>query len=1090
MRKQLSHYRIVEQIGAGGMGVVYRAHDEQLDRDVAIKVLPRNALSDEAKRKRFRNEALSLARLNHPNVAIVHEFGTEDGIDFLVTEYIAGMTMDAKLAGGALPAADVFRLGLQLAQGLSAAHQQGIVHRDLKPGNLRLTTDGRLKILDFGLAQLMPQASDQGMTVTLTQSQEVTGTLPYMAPEQLRGDAADARSDVWSAGAVLYEMATGRRPFVEKNSPLLINAILNQTVELANEVNPAVPPLLNEVIRKALAKDPTQRYQTGGELAVGLELPTTTGSVPRVPTAAGRHYWISAIAVVALAVAASGGYFWFHRKQEISPGTPVASSSSPSSSSSGTPSSTSGSRRRSIAVLGFKNLSGNPEKSWLSTAISELLTTELSQGDQMRTIPGESVAQMRVSLALPDADSYSQQTLNRIRQNLGSDNVVVGSFLPLGNGLLRLDLRLQDAVAGDTLVSVSEKGNESEIDTLVSKAGAELRTKLGIAALSDEQSAVVRTSLPSNAEAARLYAEGLEKLRLFDAITARDLLQKTVTLDPGHAPSHSALAQALSTLGYDDKAKHEAKKALDLSAKFSREERLLIEGRSHEMLGESAAAVDNYRALWQFFPDRVDYGLFLIRAQISAGKASEAEATLAQIRKLSVSDADAGRIELADGNIAAALTDFKRQQASGDKAATRGRAVGASLLVAEALQLQAVAYERMGQSDKAIQLAAQAKEMYTSAGNRQGAARTLLMTGDVLFDQGDFEGARKKFDEALLVFQEIGSQKSIRASFERIGNILYQQGKLQEAEKYYDKTLTYDRSIHDPTGLASDYGNIANALDGLGDLTGALKMQRQTLAAFNEIGDRRGSSATLNNLGNLFIEMGNLDEAKKSFEQALAIAQEITYRGGQPYPMSGLGDVLLARGDLVAARKQYEQALALCEEIKDEDFASQIGSALSFVALTEGRFSDGEALARKSAAAFEKTNATASGAWAYAVLSQNLLGAGNLNDARVAATKAITLSGQAAGQTPRFEATLADARVQAKSGKAAAARQQLEVMLASTRKFGYRIYELRTRLALAEVELWSGAASARAHLGALETDARSQGVLLVANQAKVLRQTK
>jgi serine/threonine protein kinase len=149
-RQTLSHYRIVEQIGAGGMGVVYRAHDEQLDRDVAIKVLRPGALADEVERKRFRKEALSLARLNHPNVATVHEFGSEDGVDFLVTEYVAGMTLDAKLAGGALPAADVFRLGLQLAQGLAAAHQQGIVHRDLKPGNLRLTTDGRLKILDSG----------------------------------------------------------------------------------------------------------------------------------------------------------------------------------------------------------------------------------------------------------------------------------------------------------------------------------------------------------------------------------------------------------------------------------------------------------------------------------------------------------------------------------------------------------------------------------------------------------------------------------------------------------------------------------------------------------------------------------------------------------------------------------------------------------------------------------------------------------------------------------------------------------------------------------------------------------------------------
>jgi eukaryotic-like serine/threonine-protein kinase len=1068
----LSHYRIVEKIGVGGMGVVYRAHDEQLDRDVAIKVLPRGSLANETARKRFRTEALSLGRLNHPNIATVHEFGTQDGVDFLVTEYIAGLTLDAKLAAGALPASDVFRLGLQLAQGLAAAHQQGIVHRDLKPGNLRLTTDGRLKILDFGLAQFMPQPSEHGLTVTLTQSQEVTGTLPYMAPEQLRGEAADARTDVWSAGAVLHEMATGRRPFVQTNSALLINAILNQSPEPASGINPAVPPLLEEVIRKALSKDPSQRYQTAGELAVGLELPSSTGTgsvFPAPPRRTGRYL---ASALVLAVLAAAIGTFLIHRNHGSSPASLATS------------------RRRAVAVLGFKNLSGNPEKSWLSTALSEMMTTELSQGDQLRTILGESVAQLKVSMALPDTDSFSQTTLARIRDNLGSDDVVVGSYLALGNGALRLDLRMQDAVAGETLATVSEKGKESEIDTLVSKAGAELRAKLGVAALSTEQFAVVRTSLPSSPEAARLYSEGLEKLRLFDALAARDLLQKAVTLDPGHAPTHSALAQAWATLGYDDKAKDQAKRALELSSKSSREERLLIEGRSHEILAEQAAAVENYRALWQFFPDRVDYGLFLVRALINAGRGTEAQPTLAEVRKLPVSEADAARIDLADASVAASQSDFKRQQALAEQAANRGRTVGASLLVAEASQLEAIACERMGQSDKAIQLAAQARDLYSTAGYRQGAARTWLMTGDVLFDQGDYENARKKYEEALPVFQEIGAQKSIRAVFERMGNVLYQQGKLLEAKQYYDRVLRFDQSIHDPTGLASDYGNIANALDSLGDLTGALKMQQQSLAAFNEIGDRRGASATLNNLGNLFVEMGNLDEARKYYDQALAMDREIAFRGGEPYAIAGMGDVLLARGDLAGARKQYEQALAISEEIKDEDYAATIHTALAVLALQEGRFSDGEALARQSAMVFDKTNATSNSAWAHAVLARNLLSAGKLAEAQSAATQAITLSRQAAGETPRFEAILADSRVQAKSGKTAEARRQLESMLSSTHKFGYRLYELHARLALAEIESWSGFPGARFHLAALEADARAQGALLVANQARALQQTK
>src|SRR6201981_1348964 len=224
----LGHYRIIEQIGAGGMGVVYRAHDEQLERDVAVKVLPVGTLTDEAARKRFRKEALALAKVNHPNIATIFEFSSQNSTDYLVTEYISGQSLDAKLATGALSEKEIVRLGIQLAQGLSAAHEHGIVHRDLKPANLRLTSDGRLKILDFGLAQLMPHASEVGMTATLTQSQEVTGTLPYMAPEQLRGEPAEARTDIWAAGAVLYEMATAHRPFEEKVSTALVDDIIHK----------------------------------------------------------------------------------------------------------------------------------------------------------------------------------------------------------------------------------------------------------------------------------------------------------------------------------------------------------------------------------------------------------------------------------------------------------------------------------------------------------------------------------------------------------------------------------------------------------------------------------------------------------------------------------------------------------------------------------------------------------------------------------------------------------------------------------------------------------------------------------------------
>jgi len=1070
--KQLSHYRIVEQIGAGGMGVVYRAHDEQLDRDVAIKVLPTDFLADENAHKRFRKEALSLARLNHPNVATVHEFGSQDGLDFLVTEYIPGITLDVKLAQGALPGAEVLRLGVQLAEGLAAAHQQGIVHRDLKPGNLRITPDGRLKILDFGLAQLMPHASELGLTATATGTQETSGTLPYMSPEQLRGEIADARSDIWSAGAVLYEMATAKRPFPQSQPALLINAILNQSPDPPSKLNSTLPAVLDGVILKAMAHERAQRYQTAGELAVDLARPAAMTSaaipLPAKPPSFGPFAIAAAIAL-ALVIATVAGFLFVKR------GHPHVAATT--------------NQRRSIAVLGFKNLSENPGKSWLSTALSEMLTTELSQGDELRTIPGESIAQMKANLSLPDADSFSGQTLTRIRENLGTDDVVLGSYLPLGNGLLRLDVRLQDAVAGVTLASVSEKGNEGEIDDLVSRAGAELRGKLGVGALSEEQSATVRASLPSNPEAARLYSQGLQKLRLFDAQSARVLLEQAAALDPQHAPTHSALAEAWSSLGYEAKAQDQAKQALALSSQSSREERLLMEGRAHELLAEHAQAVESYGALWQFFPDNIDYGLLLIRAQIAAGEQKDAEATLAELRKRNVSEADGARIDLAEVSVASLSNDFKRQQVFAERAATRGHVVGANLLVARALQSDADALERMGDSQKTIALLHQAKEAFDASGDRQAAARVVLNLGDLLFDQGDYQGARAQFESAMVVFKEIGARRSVRATQERIGNVFYSLGKMREAKDYYEPALTYDREMNDLQSVAGDLGNLANVYDGLGDLPGTLKMQQESLDAFNKVGDQRGASSTMSNLGNLFVEMGDLDAAQKNYDQALAVTREISYRRGEPYPMSGQGDVLLSRGELTEARKRYQQALAMCKEMGDEDFAAQISVGLAIVALHEKRFSDGARLATDASAQYEKTSSSGNAAWAQAIVARNLLGEGKVADAQAAAAKAANFLRQSPSLTPGYEVTLADAYVKAKSGKSSAALHELEDLLSSARKHGYHLYEYQARLAIAEIERQSGPASAGAarELAALEKDARDHGAGLVANQAQELQ---
>ncbi|MGC1220835.1 MAG: serine/threonine-protein kinase, partial [Candidatus Sulfotelmatobacter sp.] len=624
----LGHYRVLEQIGAGGMGLVFRASDQQLERDVAIKVLPPGMLADEAARKRFRREALALAKLNHPNIGTVYEFSSQEGLDFLVMEYVGGVAVDARLASGPLTQKEVLRLGFQLADGLASAHEHGVIHRDLKPANMRLTEDNRLKILDFGLAQFVRQETDLGITASISDSKDVTGTLPYMSPEQLRGELTDQRSDLWSAGAVLYELVTGRRPFPFAQVPRLIDAIMNKPPEMPSALNPKISPGLEVAILKCLDKDPERRYQSARELRVDLDrltmpisqvpLGPIPGATPvSLPPKTNIRTPAALLAVVVLLLIGALSYLHFRGKPQVTK-----------------PAALPLSRRRSVAVLDFKNSTSRPEAAWLSTALPEMLTTELAAGERLRTIPGEEVAQMKINFSLPDSDTLSAQTLSQVSKTLGADLVVLGSYVALPDGKLRVDLHLQDVAAGETLISVKETGEESDLFDLVSRAGNQVREKCDAGQVSSQDQAGVRAALPSTPQASKLYAEGLAKLRLGDAIAARDLLQRTVELDPNLALAHSALAAAWALLGYDEKARLSAKSAYELSASLSREDRLLTEARYRETSKEWDNAAESYRTLFGFFPDNLEYGLLLARAQTRGGKGKEALATVESLRRL------------------------------------------------------------------------------------------------------------------------------------------------------------------------------------------------------------------------------------------------------------------------------------------------------------------------------------------------------------------------------------------------------------------------------------------------------------------------
>lgn len=296
----LGHYRVVEEVGRGGMGVVYRAHDTRLDRDVALKVIRAGALSDSPAHERFRKEALLLSKLCHPNIAQVYDFDVQDGVDFLIMEYVKGTTLASTIAGGPLPEETGIGVGIQIASALEHAADEGIVHRDLKPNNTIITSRGNVKVLDFGLARLF--RSDENITESIDSAGGIAGTLPYMSPEQLRGEPADFRSDIYSLGAILYEVGTGQRPFGSLISTGLISDILNKSPIPLRQLNSNLSLGFESIVLHCLAKEPRQRFQKASEVRVALETLRGTGTVTRSRSTTTRFHSFRILAVAALVI--------------------------------------------------------------------------------------------------------------------------------------------------------------------------------------------------------------------------------------------------------------------------------------------------------------------------------------------------------------------------------------------------------------------------------------------------------------------------------------------------------------------------------------------------------------------------------------------------------------------------------------------------------------------------------------------------------------------------------------------------------------------------------------------------------------------
>jgi len=1070
----VTHYRILEKLGEGGMGVVYKAEDTKLKRNVALKFFPSDLAAEEAALARFVREAQAAAALDHPNICPVYEIHDADDAVFIAMGYVDGSSLRELLTQAPLPVARALDLVIQVATGLEAAHERGVVHRDIKPANIMVSAKGQVRITDFGLAQWAGSSR-------LTRTGTAMGTTAYMSPEQTRGETVDHRSDIWSLGVVLYEAFTGRRPFQGDIDAAVVYAVLMDEPAPVSSLRDDVPEGLDRIVNRALAKDPAVRYQHIGAMRqdlIALTRPTPAArgglhaDAPslRRPARSRRPLFVGS-GLLLLAATVVGIYLHSSIPPVPDPVSPVVP-------------------RRSVAVLGFENRSLRQEAAWLSTALSEMLSTTLSGASDLRTLPGEVVSRMETELALSVAEPLDGEVLSQIRLNVGADLVVQGTYAAGGAGAddpLEVALQVHDARTGETLAAISETGMQRQLFDLVAQVGRAILVRLGTEAPPPEAVRAVAASLPRDLEATRLYAEGLEKLRRYDVLGAVEVLEQLIVLAPDYPMAYSALGRAWAIVGDESRARTAAEHALARAAGLSREQQLLLQGAHYEAWGDWPRAVETYQILYGFFPDNLEYGLRLARTLTTADRAEDALGVVAQLRHLPPPASQDARIDLAEGAAAKQRSDFEGERIAAVRARMKATTQGAGLLVADAWYEEGWALWNLGEPAKAVAAYQEARTHYEAAGLRGRTADMMNAIAIVHWDEGRLDEALAGLNAALAIKRETGQQGSQASIFNNISNIYKSKGELDKARTTQEEALTLRRALGDGS-ITTNLSNMANILRDLGDLEGAEQNYREAIAVARRTGRAHSEATALMNLAELQHTVGDLAGARAAHEAALRLSRAVGRGRDIGFSLWGLGRLSLTEDDLPRAVALYDSAVVAYRSIEYELEAQGTALWLAEAYLEQGKYDEAEAILGPAVAYFRATEAPYEALVAEVLQARLFFEQDRPEEARQAVDRINTL----AEDNQDFELgaliIVSTARIIAAEGQAEEALRRLRDVVEESERRRFVGMAFDARLALGEIEQRYGdAAQGERLLQALAAAASASGFALIARKAAGVR---
>ena len=744
--------------------------------------------------------------------------------------------------------------------------------------------------------------------------------------------------------------------------------------------------------------------------------------------------------------------------------------------------------RRAVAVLGFHNVTGKTEDAWMGTALTEMMSTELAGGEKLRLVSGEDVAHLRVTSPWSQTDTLNLESTSRIGAALNSDYLVLGSYTAIGSGSrarLRLDVRLQDAQRGEIVVEIAEVGKGGDLFHLVSRVGARFRERLGVPQLEEADEASVIASLPANSEAVRFYALGLNKLRAYDYLAARDFFDEATKADPKFALAYSMLSRTDIFLGHDDQAKTEAKKGLELAGGLSRTQKMEIEASYYHAIADRARAAEIYRVLFGLFPDSLDYGLQLAKLQLESYQPDAALETIRHLRQLPPPASDDPGIDLREG-----YTVQRNDVAAADRlyhiGAAKAQAQDKKLIYARAqASICALNLQRL----QAPPECREAYEAFLAAGDRDDAGSCQQLMAEAQRWTGHNRQAIPLYQAALRTLREVGDREKVGVAENNLALIFESQGQWVQAEAAFRDALHNFQLVNDKANTGTAFANIADILVLRGYLHEAADLYRQAWETVEASHRGRPEYAHIQHGALLLIE-GRVTEAQQEIEAQISSLRSF---GGDPWllanALSVLGDIDKAQAHIDVARSHYQEAIELIRKANSPVAVQQV--SMAELSTVEGHPEAAETLLRQAIAELEKEHSAGDEINAYTSLSRALLAEGKTEDATQSIAHAFQLADLRQFPALSLPLQLLHARATAASAKPPqtgarlnAGSEEMRRVIRESQKLGLYTINCEARLALARLQSDTSQVPVRDQLLALASEARSHGLELLARDAE------